>query len=282
MASSVWGRYHQANFKQTGDQVVEGTEFQLSPDFDADIWVLQAGVDVFAHLRDDGSQIRAALFFSHTEASGEVKGNILARIQQRSGTLETSSDGVGATLTYVGESGWYLDFVSIYSWLDASGQSFRGIKAEFDGTSLAASLEGAYPIALFENWTLEPQAQLVWQRVKLSPSEDDFSRIEFDAFNTVTARLGMRLEGEVMHESSVLQPFLSADLWHDFSQTARITFNNRSLISDSEASVLELSGGLGVLVTNALSVHFRAGWATNLGGEHYRSRDFNVGMRFAW
>lgn len=282
LVSSVWGRYHQTDFRQTGDQVVEGTDFQLSPEFDGDLWLLQAGVDVFADLRDDGSQIRAGLFFSHAESSGDVKGNVLARLRQRSGTLETNSDGVGATLTYAGQSGWYLDFVGLYSWLDASGQSFRGIEARFDGTSMAASLEGAYPIAVFGNWTLEPQAQLVWQRVKFSPSDDDFSRIEFDAFEALAARVGMRFEGEVVHEGSVLQPFLSADVWHNFSQKDRITFNTRSLISDSQASVLELGGGLGVLVTPTLSLHFRVGWGTNLGGEHYSSRDANVGMRFTW
>lgn len=280
--TGIWGRYHHTRLKQTGDQVVEGTSFQLAPQFDGSLWLIQSGIDVYADIDDNGSQIRASLFYSHAESSGDVSGNILARTGRHAGEAKTNSDGIGATVTYVGESGWYLDFVGLYSWIDAKAQSFRGVSADFDGTSLAASLEGGYPFALAENWTLEPQAQLVWQKLKLDPSRDRYSRVQFDTFHTLSGRVGLRLEGTVPHESAILQPFLAANLWHNFSQKNEITFNNRSLISDGEASVLKLGGGLGALITPNFSLHFRLDWGTNLGEEHYRSRDANIGLRFTW
>jgi autotransporter family porin len=280
--TGLWARYHRAHIAQTGDQTVEGTDFQIAPKFDGNLWLAQAGIDVIADVRDDGSQLRATLFYSHAESSGDVNGNVLARFDMAAGTLKTNSDGVGASLTYVGTNGWYLDFVGLYSWLDADTRSYRGFPAKFKGKSLAASLEAGYPIALSDHWKLEPQAQLIAQQVKIDPSGDLYSNIDFDSFETITGRPGVRMEGNLTYKTTIFQPFLTADVWHDFGRKNDIIFNERAIISDSEASILRLGGGLAARLTPSLGVHVRLDWSTNIGGEHYRSRGANIGMRFTW
>jgi outer membrane autotransporter protein len=47
-----------------------------------------------------------------------------------------------------------------------------------EGWGLIASLEGGYPIALPTGWTIEPEAQAVFQRLSFSDGADRLGRVD--------------------------------------------------------------------------------------------------------
>ncbi|TGV73040.1 autotransporter domain-containing protein, partial [Mesorhizobium sp. M2D.F.Ca.ET.145.01.1.1] len=89
-----------------------------------------------------------------------------------------------------------------------------------------------YPIALAQGWTLEPQAQLIWQHLSLDDTKDRFSSVSFDSDGSVTGRLGARLQGEASVNGIALQLYLKANIWHDFGGTERVSFDTNDMSNE--------------------------------------------------
>lgn len=74
----------------------------------------------------------------------------------------------------------------MYTWLGGSTSSIQGVGIDTDGNAIVASLESGVPFTIADNWTLEPQAQLIWQRVDFDDTRDLYSAIDFQSFDAVT------------------------------------------------------------------------------------------------
>lgn len=280
--AAAWARTFGDKREQRGDQIVAGTDFQLAPRFDGDIWGIQAGVDLYAREYGDGRQNRFGLFYTHSEASGATRGNVLARINDAAGLTRLNADSGGVYATYIGAGRWYADLVAMYSWLSGRGSSYRGISADFEGESFLFSAEGGYPIAIADSWTVEPQAQFVIQNVSIDPSSDLFSEIRFDDVTTYTGRIGARIEGQAEIESTIFQPFVNVDIWHTFAGTTEIFFNDAALKTNSGATTLKVGGGYTAILSPGISLHAGVDWGTNLNGSSYDTIGANVGLRITW
>ena len=162
----------------------------------------------------NGHVDRFGLFYTHAEASGDISGNVLGRVELDAGSLDLNEDSIAGYWTHLSPDGWYVDVVAKYAWLNGSSQSNRGIGADLDGNSIAASVETGVPFVIADGWTIEPQAQLIWQRIDFDDSSDAFSEISHEAFDSTTGRLGARLERSV----GALLAHLGVNLWHGFSE----------------------------------------------------------------
>ena len=229
-----WGRLFGRSADMAWSPRIAGLDFQLAPRFDGHVWGLQAGLDLMGWDNADGSKDRIGLFYTHTEASGDTIGNTLARLRNSSGKLDLRGDSLGAYWTHVAATGSYLDAVAMVTRLDGDARSHRGIGANMSGTAVLASLEGGHPFALGHGWTLEPQAQIIWQHIRLNDTRDPFSSIDYKPFDVVTGRLGVRLEGNVTLNGMAVQPFVDVNLWHTFSSSYTVTFNDRPLTTGLE------------------------------------------------
>ena len=143
---AAWGRLFGGSREQQWSPTINGLDFQIGPEIDGHIWGLQAGLDLFGFEHEDGGEDRVGLFYTHTEASGDITGYTLARPNNPSGELDLNGDSIAAYWTHIGASGWYVDAVAMITWLDGDATSNRGIGAELDGNVFAASLEGGYPV----------------------------------------------------------------------------------------------------------------------------------------
>src|SRR3546814_16669169 len=88
----------------------------------------------------------------------------------------------------------------MHSWFEGQTSASSGEAIDVDGKGWTASLEAGYPLALSANWTLEPQAQLLWQQVKLDDRADSFSTIDFATGDVLTGRAGRSEERRVGKE----------------------------------------------------------------------------------
>ena len=114
--------------------------------------------------------------------------------------------GLGAdTLTMTGGT-----MVLTGLWFDGDANSKFGTGIDVSGNSIAASVEGGFPIALTRHISLEPQAQLIWQHLSLDDEQDAFSTVGFSTAEGFTGRVGIRLQGSFGSGKTLFwQPYLS-------------------------------------------------------------------------
>ena len=279
---AAWGRLFGGSREQQWSATINGIDFQIGPEIDGHIWGLQAGLDLFGFEHDDGGEERVGLFYTHSEATGDITGYTLAIPNNASGELNLSGDSVAGYWTHIGASGWYVDTVAMLTWLDGDATSNRGIGAELGGNVFAASLEGGYPLVLADGWTLEPQAQVIWQHFDLDETSDPFTSIDYESFDAFTGRIGARLEADLQFETMTLQPFLSVNLWHNLTATDTIVFNTTAVAIESEGTLLELGGGISAKVTPSLSLYGEAKYGIGLDDDDAESLGGDIGFRFQW
>ncbi len=275
MVPGSWGRV----FGQDAEVKWGGT---VAPTFDGRLFGFQVGTDLIGWEGPAGHENRAGLFIGHTRMDGDIRGQALGWNNLSVGDLDLNATSLGAYWTHIGPGGWYLDGVVMGTWLDGKATSNRDVGIDVDGTGVTLSLEGGYPIQLSSEWTLEPQAQLIWQHLSLDGQRDRFSTVSFDNDDSVSGRLGLRLQGAMPLGAAVLQPYLKASLWHDFDATDRVNFGGDPINVERGGTSLEVGGGVVAKLSETLSVFATADYTTNLGGEKRRVWEGNLGLSVKW
>jgi autotransporter family porin len=223
---AAWGRV----FGQDIEMSWTGT---LTPTFDGTLFGLQAGLDLFGWEYGNDQHDRVGVFLSHTRMNGDVGSPTLGGFDAVFGDLDVNGTSIGATWTHVGPQGWYLDGVVMGTWFGGDATSGAGENVDVDGSGVTLSLEGGYPFQITPEWTLEPQAQLIWQHLSLDDTADSFSTVSFDSDDGVTGRIGLRLQGNFQTEAAInFQPYLKANLWHNFDGEDRIIFGETPIITE--------------------------------------------------
>ena len=254
----------------------------VSPSLDGNLYGFKVGQDLYAKLSDNGYRQHLGLYVSHSRLDADVKGFALAVADRSVGDLKLDGDSVGGYWTLVGPQGWYLDSVLQYTKFDGRARSDRGDKLNIDGHAWTASLESGYPISVSERWTLEPQAQLLAQKVSLDRANDSISHVSHNAQVELTGRLGVRLEGAFSGSSGrLLQPYAQLNLWHGDGGRDTLTFDGVDKIkTDYRYTTLQLETGLVAQVSEALSLHGGVQYSSNLDSRQQESSAANVGLRF--
>lgn len=157
--NAIWGR-------------IEGAHGHMEPQrsttetgYDYDLWKLQAGVDAMLAETDSGKLIGGInVHYGHASSDTfSVNGD---------GSISSDGYGVGATLTWYGENGFYVDGQGQYTWYDSdlSADNVGSLVEGNDATGYALSIEAGKRLQVDEDWTVTPQAQLV------------YSSVDFDSF----------------------------------------------------------------------------------------------------
>ncbi|PVZ39805.1 autotransporter outer membrane beta-barrel domain-containing protein [Pseudomonas sp. CC120222-01a] len=254
----------------------------VSPSLDGDLNGFKVGQDLYAKVNDDGYRQHMGLYISHSRLDADVKGFALAMKDRSVGDLKLDGDSVGGYWTLVGPQGGYLDSVLQYTKLDGRARSDRGDKLNIDGHAWTASLETGYPISLSERWALEPQAQLIAQKVSLDSANDSVSHVSHDAQVELIGRLGVRLEGAYNSSNGrLLQPYAQLNLWHGDGGRDTLTFDGVDTIkTDYRYTSLQLETGLVAQVSEALSLHGGVQYSTNLDSRQQEASGVNLGVRW--
>lgn len=272
---TTWAR----TFGQNTELEWDGT---VLPSFDGNLFGFQAGQDLFGRETEDGHFDRFGLFFGYSKMSGDIKGQALGWNNLSVGDVDVSGTSLGGYWTHIGPQGWYLDAILMGTWFGGDATSRAGESLDIDGTGVTASLEGGYPVALSEDWTLEPQGQIIWQHISLDDSSDSFSSVSFDSDNAFTGRLGVRLQGNYQTSAGRIQPYLKANIWHNFSSDQTVRFGDDSIVTEIGGTSLEVGGGVVASLTERVSLYATLDYTTNLGGERTRIFEGNIGLNIKW
>jgi outer membrane autotransporter protein len=208
--NGAWGRMLLQTYKDQYASIV-------APSASAKIAGFQIGADIYRHQQADGQRDHAGAYLAIANANADVTGMLTNAAatgyeRRRTGNIQLDAVSGGGYWSHFGHTGWYTDAI-------VQATSYRG-KASTDratigihGIGAMASLEGGYPFQLGHAFSLEPQAQVLYQRVALNNSADRYSTIGLGASNSVLGRVGVRLQHTSKNGDKFMQPYLHANLW---------------------------------------------------------------------
>lgn len=271
-----WGRVYGKNL----DQTWAGT---VTPHLNGSLNGFQVGNDLYSWQTSGGQTQRIGLLVGHNRIQGDVDGFNEGFEHNSAGKIKLEGDSYGLYWTLTDPYGWYIDIVAMGTRFDGDNRSDRGLKLDNRGHALTLSAEAAYPFALNETWVIEPQVQVIHQTLSLDSQDDGISRVSFDSDGAWTGRLGARLMGRYQVNGLPLEPYLRANLWHTFSGTDSVTFDDTDTI-DSEQKSSTADVGLGVVLSldRAVSVYASTDYSSNIDSNDLRGLAANLGVRISW
>jgi outer membrane autotransporter protein len=287
VSPSVWARFFGGTFNDRYDAFAE-------PRADGNFWGFQGGVDLLRGSVFPGHYDRAGFFVAYGVSDANVDGLVTnpaatAYIFQRTGSINLDAWSGGAYWTHVGPAGWYLDGV-------LQGTTYYGnastpvSRLVTDGWGFLASLEGGYPIPLgfWPRLVLEPQGQIIWQHVGFNQQFDGIDPIGLGSTSGWTGRVGLLAQSTIVTDSGQLwQPYVRANLWHDWDANAGTTFYPSPIQVPllEGATRLEFAGGGTVKTNPNWSFFGQAGYQFAVASSNnVRRNGFtgDFGLRYTW
>ena len=136
-------------------------------------------------------------------------------------------------------------------------------------------------------FVLEPEAQIVWQRVSFDDANDGLGQVGLGTTSGTSGRIGLRGRWTIVsNDGEVWQPYVRANLWRDWGAQATTTFSGADLVPLLEqATRLQLGGGLSVKVNTNVSFYANADYQLAVGNTDGGKRDGvrgAAGVRYTW
>ena len=179
--NAIWARIDAAHTKVAPDSSTSGSRY------DYNIWKLQSGVDGKLYESDSGMLI-AGINAQYGKISTDVS-SIYG-----TGSIDSDGYGLGATLTWYGDSGFYVDAQAQATWYDSDLTSdvLGSLVDGNDGFGYVLGIETGQRMSFDAHWTVTPQAQLVYSAVDFDRFTDPFgARVALDDGDSLLGRLGI-------------------------------------------------------------------------------------------
>ena len=282
----VFGETGKADFGKENPREALDSFLDHGPSYDFTMGGLQAGMDLLRKQNEDGSRDIAGLYLGYGHASADVDWIYGGP----AGTADMNAYSLGGYWTHIGAPGWYVDAVlqgTRYN--QAETDSVKGEHFDTNGWGIAASLEGGYPFALGNGWTLEPQAQLIYQHVTLDDGTDSFARISFADTDALYGRLGGRLARNwATAGGRRMTGWVHANAWSSFGAQGRTTFAGLdgsaplTFATDLGGSWASVGLGLSAEVAENVSVFGSGDYNVGLSSGDFSSWSGRVGLKVKW
>lgn len=239
---TVWGR-------------IEGGHSQFRPAFSTssatsshDTWRAEAGIDGLLYQNSREDQLFGSVFAHY--------GQIFAKVDSPhgNGRIDTNGYGVGASLTWKAQNGFYVDAVARTTWYGSALRSDTAnnvLTSGNNGFGYAVSLESGKKIALNRVWSLTPQAQLTYSTVNFDSFIDPFgARVSLDRAESLQGRLGLSTDRTTawrddLGRTSHSKVYGIANLYYEFLDGTQVDVSGTKFINRND----RLWGGLGVGTT---------------------------------
>jgi len=280
-ASGAWARV----IGQDGQwDAKSGGIYRDGPSFDDNMIAVQAGLDLYRDVHDDGARDFAGVLSS----VGHGHGGVTNYDDTSAGNDRFDSYSIGGYWTRFGAKDWYLDGVVQGTWYDAkSSNEEQSLSTHGFGTTL--SLEGGYPFTFASGWSLEPQSQVIYQSLHLNSANDSSAHVQFRDADSLAARLGGRAsrtwEWDQASKPRLLSGWFFANLWHEFKSDAVTTFSSQTgnipFHSDLGGSWWELGTGLSAQLSKSASLYATISYDKGF-NEGVKAVNGNLGMRINW
>ena len=278
--SAVWARVSGKRLE---------TEGRTRLDVDSSQYVAQVGYDFNRSEMQNGlPQSLSGVYFAYSRADSRFydqyraeHGELLAN--KYIGKGKTTAANIGVYHLYRAVNNAYVDTVAQFSYLTNKYNFVSNPEVRQHGWSGALSVEGGHSFALGNsNWRLEPQTQLIYQRLKLQSFYHDADRrVEQGTDNNLRGRIGVRLSHSKDFQRNPTVYFVT-NVWHDFMTAKSVLIGDKKYGENDARTWLEGGAGLNVPFGNH-AIHADLRLEHSLGNKGTRSGAKAVlGYSYAW
>ncbi|MGJ7510742.1 autotransporter outer membrane beta-barrel domain-containing protein [Variovorax sp. GT1P44] len=242
----------------------------------------QAGMDLWSD-----SSWRAGLYAGYLEGGVDVTGNAHGEIGPV-GSNRLKSRYLGGYATWTDANGCYADIV-------LQGGSHRyelrpdlNPQVSGKGSSLTASIEVGRPFAIAEGWTIEPQAQLGYQKSTFDDLQLGGALVQQQTDAGLIGRLGVRVKGDMMTGVGRLQPYGRVNLYYAGSGTDVARFVTPAAVTEIPTGTghtsAEVAAGMTLALNSTTSLYGEVGHIFDVSGNaRVRSSvQGSLGVRVRW
>ncbi|CDF94284.1 outer membrane autotransporter [Pseudomonas sp. SHC52] len=241
------------------------------------------GPALFTLRNDNGHTQRMGLIGGQSQIIANVGGVLVSPAMAEPGkdALNLQGTNLGAYWSLTGPAGWHVDLSASGGRVNGYSRTEQGQRQATEGSAVTLSVEGGFPIGISDNWVVEPQAQLINQRVTLDTgnAEDGSS----SALSTWSGRVGARLKGTYEVNGLGVEPYVRTNLWHTVQSADTLSLDKVDKISSSrKSSTVELGLGLVARVTPVVSLYVSADYSSDVDDNDLNGVIASMGVRMRW
>ena len=227
--------------------------------FESDIYGVQAGYD-FSVKTDESGKRNTGVYFSNLNASTDFfdkyraeNGMIVA--DKYTGKVKTRDFSLGVTTTKYYSNGLYLDLVGQVSFIKNKFNSRSDVQAKQNGKAIVLSAETGRTHKITENFTLEPQVQLIYQNLKLKDFNDGLRQVHYGHDSAFRGRIGFRGTFNKDKATDSTSFYTLANIWHDFNGNIKANIGQDRVEEKYAKNMGEIGLGIQIPVTKTAYVY---------------------------
>lgn len=251
------------------------------PDTEQDMAYIQGGAAVLIDNIDRrGGTLLVGPAFSYGKSSLEIKDS--------GAKVDTQGPAYALTALYDVGNGAYIDVIAQATTLTADiSTPARGQVAEIDGWGAGLSIEGGQSFSLSKSLTLEPQAQLAWQRIRFDKFTDtDNVEVNLNTGDSLQGRVGFQMEKILSYgteeEQRFVVPYLTADLVHEFLDSDGIRAGGVMFDTDTTGTQAKIGAGLHAQISEAWEFHTHTAYGQSLTDGSPESLTARIDFKLKW
>ncbi|WP_395397577.1 autotransporter outer membrane beta-barrel domain-containing protein [Novosphingobium sp. BL-8A] len=268
--SSIWGRMEGQRSRPNA------TASTSLSDVNVDSWKMELGADHVISQRSDG----AALILGVVGGYGQASAKVMSIFGD--GSIKTKGYSLGATLTWFGPQGFYVDGRTQFTWFDSTLKSATlGTLAKGnDGNGQAYSLELGKQWSLGGRLSLTPQVQMVYSTVDFDRFVDPYgASVSSKLGDSLKTRWGLSLD----RQDATSKVYAVASLSYEWLDGTVADVSDTAIARQNDRLWGELGLGANVMLGNGLTLYAEASGktATHDFGDSYALKA-NAGLRLAF
>ena len=213
----IWTRIYGSGLNENGTD-----RFQ----YEGNLYGVQIGHDFKINKDKNGNDHLLGGYISYNRANTDFFDEYRAENGKISdskytGKGKSESISLGITKTKYTPKGSYYDLVGQVSYLQNKYNSRDDYSAKQNGFGLLLSGEAgkSFNISKNGNWSVEPQAQLIYQYLNTKSFNDGLRNVNQDNRNGLRGRAGVRLAYNGDNGNSRTNSYYAvANVWHDFTK----------------------------------------------------------------
>ena len=143
------------------------------------------------------------------------------------------------------------------------------------------------PSAVGARLRIEPQGQIVWQKVSFGQRNDGLGEVALGDTTGSTGRVGLRAKWTIVTGGGeVWQPYLRANVWQDWGPNANTVYSGTDMVPlVTRATSVEFGGGLTGRINANVSVFANVDYEFGVGAGGNEKRNGvrgAFGARYTW
>jgi outer membrane autotransporter protein len=234
---------------------------------------------------DNGPTQRVGLLGGQSEFQANSAGILTSRAMADPGSdsLNLQGQSLGAYWSLTGHQGWHVDLTASGGRVNGYSRIDQGARQAAEGSAVTLSVEGGFPIGISENWVVEPQAQLINQRISLdTPNAGDGNGSSSD-LSSWSGRVGARLKGSYDINGLPVEPYVRTNLWRTMYSSDTVSLDQVDKISSSRySSTVELGLGLVARISPTVSFYVSADYSSDVDDNDLNGLIGSLGVRMRW